>query len=161
MLQSVTLGSNVTLKVVQGETESLVTVTGTLDAAGGAKLLANLKLDTESTFTLSAGALTLGSSLELGENITLNGDYVNLENLQEGSTLTLIQAATGTEITYGNNNYNGADAAMYFADLNQGEYTIVANGTTFGIQKAGSVPEPTTGTLSLLALAGLMARRRK
>lgn len=37
----------------------------------------------------------------------------------------------------------------------------VTNGVFFGLQSISYIPEPATATLSLLALAGLAARRRR
>lgn len=161
-LTNLTLGAAVTLTVEQGSTEKLVTVTGTLEVAHDAILRAHLKLANNSTFTLKEGALTLGSNVTLGENITLDGEYAKgLNSLSDGGLLTLIKAADGT--TLGNiEGYNQQDASLYFAGLNEGAYTVVANTTGLALQKNGTVvPEPATATLSLLALAGLCARRRR
>ncbi|MDO5449585.1 MAG: PEP-CTERM sorting domain-containing protein [Akkermansia sp.] len=132
---------------------------GTLYANTDGTLYANLTLASGSTLALD-GILTLGSTLTLGSDIKLDGALAaDISALEEGGSVTLIQTANGKELTYGAV-YNGADAATYFTGLGDG-YTIVADTGSFSIKKAGSVPEPTTGTLSLLALAGLMARRRR
>ncbi|MCQ2371852.1 MAG: autotransporter-associated beta strand repeat-containing protein [Akkermansia sp.] len=55
------------------------------------------------------------------------------------------------------------DANTLFNNVNQNTYAVVYsfNGTNVGTLAICMVPEPTTGTLSLLALAALAARRRR
>lgn len=63
------------------------------------------------------------------------------------------------------------DASQIFANIGQGFFELCysgsperANGMDTGVvflHKIAATPEPTTGTLSLLALAALAARRRK
>ena len=50
-------------------------------------------------------------------------------------------------------------AADYFTTLLSDEYYITFNEEEFAVYRA--IPEPTTATLSLLALAALAARRRR
>lgn len=148
-----------------GAAESTIEIAtdGTISASTGGTLYANLTLLSGSTLNLD-GVLALGSTLTLGNGIILDGTLGNsVKSLQDGASVTLIQAADNTTLAYGDSTYNGANAATYFAGLGDG-YTIKADSQVFAIQKTGSdpvVPEPTTGTLSLLALAGLMARRRR
>ena len=159
--------------------EGTVTITESLTAGGGT-LLANLNLVDGSTLDLQTGegamaALTLGSNLAFVDGAIVNLDattLAKLDNLVMGSPdnyLELIHAAQGTTLTYGEGGLDNYDD-MWFGQLfdrTAGEYTlkgdfkVVATGETFGLTKVSNVPEPTTGTLSLLALAALAARRRK
>ena len=149
-----------------GAAESTIKIAtdGTISASTGGTLYANLTLLSGSTLDIT-DALTLGSTLTLDAQGGINlGSSLASEvaALEAGDSVTLIKAATGTILDYAGVNYNGA-ASAYFANVGEG-YQIVADGTHVAIQKTGSdpvVPEPTTGTLSLLALAGLMARRRR
>lgn len=91
-----------------------------------------------------------------------------LNGLGSGKTLTLVNAKTGTTPDYGTD-YDGLAASNFFNTGNWADgfrYNVVANDQSFGIRKTAShtaeyTPEPTTATLSLLALAALAARRRK
>ena len=157
--------------------EGTVTITESLTAGGGT-LLANLNLVDGSTLDLSGAgenALTLGSNLAFVDGAIVNLDATTLDKLDAlvmGSSdnyLELVKAATGTTLTYGEDgqgNYNDMWFGQLF-DRTAGEYTlkgdfkVVATGESFGLTKVSNVPEPTTGTLSLLALAALAARRRK
>ena len=163
-LSNLSVGSHIvgvhTNGASSAESTIKIAADGTISASTGA-LYANLTLLSGSTLDLT-GVLTLGSTLILDENggIMLGSALAeSVAQLGENKTVTLIQAAADTTLQYGAV-YNGADAATYFTGLGDG-YTIVADTGSFSIKKAGSVPEPTTGTLSLLALAGLMARRRR
>ena len=166
---SLSIGENKTVAVyapgaatANAPVESTLNVTETLTTATGSTLLSNLVLGDNVTLTLN-DALKLGSQLTLGSGMTLDGALnTQVQALAENGSVTLIQAVDNTNLTY-TGNYNGASASTYFANVGEG-YQIVADGTHVAIQKTGSspvVPEPTTGTLSLLALAGLMARRRR
>ena len=125
----------------------------------GAAINANLNL-TGATVVLNGHQVELGCSLTLG-NTTLEAElpqddtplvlFTGVDSLTLGTT-------AGTDATT-------VDASQYFTNLVADTYNLVYSGVAEGgmvsIQKAGSVPEPTTGTLGLLALAGLMARRRR
>lgn len=168
---SLSIGENKTVAVyapgaetANAPVESTLNVTETLTSATGSTLLSNLVLGNGATLALD-DKLTLGSQLTLGTGMTLGGALnTQVQGLEAGSQVDLITSAANTTLTYAGNGYDGQDANTYFSNLAAGQYTIVADGTHVAIQKTGSspvVPEPTTGTLSLLALAGLMARRRR
>ena len=165
-----------TVAVYQGTeeavTEGTVTITDTL-FAGGSTLLANLTIIANeqgtTTWTLMDNAMTLGSTLALD---TEKGS--RLIQLDE-TTMTAIAAMTeGQEKALV---LNGADAIIYeggdwwdnvfsreYGDglTLTGDYKVgVLSNGDWGVTKFSNVPEPTTGTLSLLALAALAARRRR
>ncbi|MDO5449586.1 MAG: hypothetical protein Q4F30_01720 [Akkermansia sp.] len=149
-------GSQVTLGDNHDGALKLTKLTVTDD---GAAINANLNL-TGATVVLNGHQVELGCSLTLG-NTTLEAELP-----QEDTPLVLF---TGVDsLTLGTTAGTGAttvDASQYFTNLAADTYNLVYSGVDAGgevsIQKAGSVPEPTTGTLSLLALAGLMARSRR
>ena len=105
------------------------------------------------------GVLTLGSELTLGSGNTLKG--VDWSTLTNGQSITLIEGVdsivggyTGP-ITAGNVFSNVTDTSTMHYSL---VYSAQAQTLTM---QASNVPEPTTATLSLLALMGLAARRRR
>lgn len=180
-LDSMIIGGGSTVRVLydldeQTKVEGTVTITESL-TAGGATLLANLVMTDGSTLDLQTGegamaALTLGSNLAFVDGGLVILDATTLAKLDElvmgteGNYLELVHAATGTTLTYGEDgtaDYNGMWFGQLFdrPDTLIGDFKVFATGETFGLTKVSNVPEPTTGTLSLLALAALAARRRK
>ncbi|MDO4954998.1 MAG: hypothetical protein Q4E43_07670 [Akkermansia sp.] len=171
--------SGATVAVYQGDTESaegMVNIKETLTAGGGT-LLANLTLvgtDGHVSLDLSDitaqegwAALTLGSQFGIAEGTLVTLDAVTisaLEGLRIGDSLDLIQALSpDDQLTYLNAAYDGMwfDALFERVAGVKGDYLVYATRESFGLTKVSNVPEPTTGTLSLLALAALAARRRK
>ena len=179
-LQKLTIsGATATVAVYQGDTESaegMVNITETLTAGGGT-LLANLTLvgtDGHVSLDLSDitaqegwAALTLGSQFGIAEGTLVTLDAVTisaLEGLRIGDSLDLIQALSpDDQLTYLDAAYDGMwfDALFERVDGVKGDYLVYATGESFGLTKVSNTPEPTTGTLSLLALAALAARRRR
>ncbi|MDO4818645.1 MAG: autotransporter-associated beta strand repeat-containing protein [Akkermansia sp.] len=131
-------------------------------------LHANLELLSDSVWDLGGGYMYLGSDLTLSDNIWLDADTIRALDLMEiGETHWMVNAVDGTKITYDDADvwydskfvrdaYEGGDSL-------EGDFIIVQNndGTKWGLKKVSDTPEPTTGTLSLLALCALAARRRR
>ena len=93
-------------------------------------------------------------------NVTIGIQDVNVDvqAWTPGTTVTLVQAAkviTGIE--------SGKEVDIKRGDqvIVQGQLVLSDDNMTLSLSIPGSVPEPTTGTLGLLALAGLCIRRRK
>ena len=183
-LKSMTIGEGSTVAVYTDETaaiEGTVTITESLTAGGG-KLYANLTLEGHEGEQLlywdlnGAGenALTLGSVLTLDTQsglIQLDNETMQqiaaLGDRGEYLELVLNGGEPGTLGYDGDAWFDGVFSRSYLdADGVEstlgGDYNVqlLENGN-FGIVKFSNVPEPTTGTLSLLALAALAARRRK
>lgn len=144
------------------DTASETTISvGTLTAGTGATLNANLKFSATSTLNL-AGSLAMGSSVELASGMTLGLSPEMLEKLYSGVSLELftgVDALTldGETITAGTT----LPADDIFSGLSADyTYEMGFNGGVVSLS-ATMVPEPTTATLSLLALAALAARRRR
>ena len=177
-------------KDVNGSMNQLATlhVEGTAGFGSGITLNANLVMEQgavvtladtvklEGTLTLQAGLMLDGAVLEViagleeGESCTLfhNVDGLNVQSLQQTVTLynmRSLAAQTNDALSYrALMDGEQAAAADYFSNL-AGDRNLVlsynsAEGTV-SITHAQAVPEPTAATLSLLALAGLCARRRR
>jgi len=167
---TLTLGATVNLDVT-----SVLTVT-TINIIGGSVVTsANNTAVSGSTALITAGSIAGGANSTLTLTLTAQaiGEMVFVDNVftlidldiaYEGSFLLdldqLVEAlANGTD--------NVIDADGIVFNVGNTEYTIssVIN-TDDGSQKiiiteGETIPEPSTATLSLLALAGLLARRRR
>ena len=172
-LRDMTLtGQNAAVEVLDREKvgqEAKVSIGGTL-TAGGATLLANLELQDGATLDVDGKTMTLGSQLTLGKNLYLDAATMQaMDALEVGQTHYIIRNYKGTNISY-TENYDGTWYGSLFNRVSDetetayrltGDYTIVATPNEVGFYKVSMTPEPTTGTLSLLALCALAARRRK
>jgi hypothetical protein len=129
----------------------------------GATLNANLELVDGSTLALAGNSLALGSSLTLGNVLLDDATLAEVWALGAGESLTLFSGVD--TLVVGGSSYTGAfttDAARIFANVGEAdEYILIYSGSADGVVSIQAVPEPTTATLSLLALAGLVARRRR
>ncbi|MCQ2371978.1 MAG: autotransporter-associated beta strand repeat-containing protein [Akkermansia sp.] len=173
-VEDLTIGADSSVSFYKSAAEGVegtITVTDTLNAGGGT-LKANLTIigsgDEEAPTQLNLGgaALTLGSKLTVDTTsglILLDADTIAaLEGLALGHDLDLFKALEETQLNYGSE-YNGTWFDAMFVRTNDvhGDYRVYASDTSFGLTKVSKTPEPTTGTLSLLALAALAARRRR
>lgn len=177
-VQNLEIGAYQGVQVVkiEGETapEATVTVTEALTGGSG-RLFANLTftdVDIQDginpLFNVNGGgdnALTLGSTFGItdGTIVSLDAETINaLANLANGQSLDLIRAYDQTALSY-LGEYNNMSFDQLFARTEglEGDYVVYATGESFGLKKTAGVPEPTTGTLSLLALVALAARRRR
>ena len=113
------------------------------------------------TYTLETRYLIMGDS---GDDFN-PGAYGSLTlsgGLMTGTdNLTLTSALTSNPVLTSENKYTSDTLTATEADY--GKYILGCDGSGIYVQyvKADIVPEPTTATLSLLALAGLAARRRR
>ncbi len=156
-----------------GNNEGTVT-TQALTVGANATLNANLVLANGAKVTM-AGALTMGSTLTLGTGMELNGALLtSVTDLTEGNTVDLFTGVDG--LTLGSTSYD-ADTSLelgtetlstYFGNVTNPDiylgYDAATNVVYAGVMQAPvtpAIPEPTTATLSLLALAALAARRRR
>ena len=151
----ITFNAGTTLQV-QGD--SLIT--------GDVLLLAGSSLDID-------GAITINGGLTLGLGLTLSGDILaDIRNLQAGQSLTLVSGleslAVQTQELMRSVEYatvqSGQElvAADHFSNLQGvGNLVLVYDETAGTVKITQTVPEPTTATLSLLALVALASRRRR
>lgn len=112
--------------------------------------------------TLNGGSITFenGSVLTVTNGVELNGATVvvnvdSIEDIVSGAEIILFNDTTGT-LTFD-------DTVITFVDANGEETQATVNGAATGgsITVNTVIPEPTTATLSLLALAALAGRRRR
>lgn len=162
-----------------------ITVSELAELQAGATLNADLVLASGATLELG-GTMTLEGVLNLQTGLTLSGTVLDIvKGLTEGDSYTLftgveglnlqqtitlfnmrsLAAQTEDAVTYepfmGDTQVAAAD---YFSNLNGNSGLVLDYNSSTGavsITYAAAVPEPATATLSLLALAGLCARRRR
>ena len=173
-VKNITVGQEGIVEILDYESgqEATVTVTEEL-AAGTGTLLANLVFEDNSALLVDGAqkALHVGSTLTMGQNIALDGTTLQaLDDLAVGDYFWLIDAADGRELSYtgptGDDAWYDSVFSRTAADGGhnlEGDFNIVFNDEldAFGLKKFSNTPEPTTGTLSLLALMALAARRRR
>ena len=151
----------------QATTEGTVTITESL-VAGGGTLLANLEMADGSKLDVNGGdamALTLGSEFNLAEGaiVTLDEETLaaiaNLENI--GDTVILVKQYQDHALTTNLQNGDWSRTHFDLSTITDADYKLFVTDSQIGLVKCSNVPEPTTGTLSLLALMALAARRRR
>ena len=126
--------------------------TSALTINGAAAINADLVFAANSTITFTEGTVTLGCSIDFGTGTTIALGEAYVEDMSANGQVLLFTGVDGLDpenlknvaVTIGN--VQGILKAELQGD---GSYNIYAT------------PEPATATLSLLALAGLMARRKR
>ena len=127
----------------------------------------------EADSTLNASA-TGGSGIALGSSLTIMDGGINLSKadfeavagLGYGDRYVLFNGVDSLTL---DQTYTEAitpemqvDAAGWFHGMDSEKYYVVYDGSNVGqVAIFCATPEPATGTLSLLALAALAARRRR
>lgn len=158
-------GGNLTVKGTVNTSDTLSYTSGKIDA--------NLNVKDSTVLTLN-GTVDMTGTLTLGNSLTLNGSKITeILALTEGGRVDLFSGVS-TLILGGTNYLAGAlteDNGLAFGDCFS--YTAPMSATSGGDIYLGfdangmvyagmrNIPEPTTATLSLLALAALAARRRR
>ena len=162
-----------------------VTVTELVKLADGAKLAGNLTLARGATVELG-GTLTLEGALNLQTGLTLSGTVLEtISGLEEGQSHILFSGVSALNVqetmTLSNMRSIAAqtqqtasyrelmdgqqvEAGDYFSNLAGNSGLVLSYNSeagTVSVSHTQAIPEPTTATLSLLALAGLCARRRR
>lgn len=175
------IGTNLSLSVYKGTTvseaeESALYIQGKLVGLTNSTINANLTMMGGSELDVSGTentGINLGSALTFNLGMKLSEADVNaVLGMNEGGAYHLFNSVDSiTLASSGYSNWTQAitladavDASTYFTNLEQGKYFITyTGGENVGkvMLMGATVPEPATGTLSLLALAALAARRRR
>ncbi len=154
----------------QTEQEARINVSGSASFGSAVTLNADLVMKTGSSLNL-AGAVQMGSDVRLENGITLGGAlYEEVLTLNVGERVILFSGVdslylgsspdAATSITLS----DGVLAKDYFTNLSDNYFLVYDTSLGNGLGElsiAMTVPEPTTATLSLVALAALAMRRRR
>ncbi|MGN0820467.1 MAG: beta strand repeat-containing protein [Akkermansia sp.] len=168
------IGDNATVGVYSGPdttTESSLNIYGSenskasLTIGSDATLKANLSV-AYAKLTFNGGPLAMGSTLTLfadGNSVLSGIDFTTVT----ATGLTLFKGVDGFSTSWDSASTDAVtidDASTIFGNLDTGAYSLRYTGGTNGdvlLIANNPTPEPTTATLSLLALMGLAARRRR
>ena len=181
-ISDLTIGANDTLDLNDGTNKGTAAVSGTMKAGGTSaapsKLDGNLTMNSGSTYDVSAsggiGGLNLTGALTIQTGAQLSADdlagvldlgWFGMYDLAFGVT---DMSSFGTEVDWS----KGVDATTVFGTEALGGRTeefyirysqteMGGNGNNVGAVYIYRIPEPATGTLSLLALCALAGRRRR
>ena len=124
--------------------------------------------DTAATITLAAGSEIVELTSDMFDTVTLTGTDLWLDMTAIAGTVasaeyasldfrSLTRALSNAMVDVDNLKVYATTDGMTYKQA----YAMTDHGTTTTLYFAGMVPEPATGTLSLLAFAALAARRRK
>ena len=174
-VQDIMLGADRTLSVYRNGTaseanETTLTIRGRLEAQGaGGTINANVVMESGSELDVSrteGHGIGLGSTLTIKEGIGLSSsDLATLYGLAEDERYNLFTGVD--ELVLDTTPYQAIhpqdriDAAGWFRGVEPQHIYMVYDGSNVGLYCVVPLPEPTTSTLSLLALAALAARRRR
>ena len=145
----------------------------------------NLTLGAGTALTLNGygddAAATINGTLSLGSDMQLNGVEQLLADLNAQAVgengLKSLKLFNVVSVDFGDVEATlamaadaleeeqpliaGYDASKYFSSLDVGAYALIFQNSALYLQTTAPIPEPTTATLSLLALTALAARRRR
>ena len=190
-IDSISTLSSDLIEVKNGSLDNAGTITAYTEGAVDAmlKLVGGSVVNTgtiEIDTTINSGALTLNGGVMA--DVTMNGGELYVTGAAKAETLTLnsgvVWFSEGYVLDLQGNDLvlNGTDLMLVVADGAQlaDKYTLFTGvsenaefnitlvdslgnnlGAATGVAAVAYIPEPTTATLSLLALAGLAARRRR
>lgn len=164
-LSNLAIGQDLIVSVYVGTgqteaTEGNLHITGSLAGMRGSRLNANLWLAAGAVLDVSATqgmGITMGSDIHLASGMLLSEADLAQLGETDYALFSSVDALYLGEYTY----TGSVDAQQYFSNLAAGEYRLEYANRSVYLSRTGSAPEPATGTLTLLALAALVTRRRR
>lgn len=175
------IGTNLSLSVYKGNVvseaeETALFIQGKLVGLTNSTINADLTMMAGSELDVSGTentGINLGSALTFNLGMKLSdADVDAVQGMRDGGVYHLFNSVDS--ITLASSDYtnwtqaitveDAVDASTYFTNLEKGQYFITyTGGANVGqvMLMGAAVPEPATGTLSLLALSALVARRRR
>lgn len=155
---ALTLAADATLTVAQGSNITIA-LNSMKDADGALQLADAADLEVfATTITLDLADVSLGELAAVATEAGTSVSYTLMTGGEDWNTMltdgTLTLENAGTSITL---DYQGTELLIQQVGLAEKDGALVAELKVSG----KSIPEPTTATLSLLALAALAARRRR
>jgi hypothetical protein len=153
----------------RAEQEARLNISGTANFGMGVTLNADLVMKSGATLKI-ADTVQMGSDVRLESGLQLAGaQYDTLSSLRVGEKVTLF---SGVDSLFLGNSTVASEAitlddrvlaSEYFNNLSDIYFLVYDTmaGVGQGELSIAMIPEPTTVTLSLMALAGLAARRRR
>ena len=153
-----------TLTMVSGSEAANVTVdSGTINVTGSTQI-GSLTLNGKSVLNFDFTQTETPAMVELSSDLTLSGDTTIMVTVSS----EMLENLDNQEFLFFSDNVSNLTQANIIFTDNDGEtqdkVASVTLGSTSGsikVDSTVSIPEPTTATLSLLALAGLAMRRRR
>lgn len=156
-INTLTLNAGTTVQLGEDHTGQLTTSALTINSNANSELHINadLVIAEGGSVTFNGGTVTLGCSVTFGEGSTVALGTAYLDELAANGKVLLF-----TDVESYSDNLESIVVTGNFASghLFAESYTAAGGATKFNIY---ATPEPATATLSLLALAGLAARRRR
>ncbi|MBQ8243207.1 MAG: PEP-CTERM sorting domain-containing protein [Bacteroidaceae bacterium] len=160
-------GASIT--VDEGSTFNMKVVGDYKDYTGNFYINGTLNLDLDYDNGIPSTVFTLGDNASLSvSNSTTNGAVTLNANLigNEAGVIYTRDLLTYNNAAFTNVAYNFGEGWTNVGDgeitgANQYKITNNTTGISVSYMAVAPIPEPTTATLSLLALAGLAARRRR
>ena len=170
-LTELVIGANNTVGVYEGTSAPTTPATGNEGTLTVTNLTANSGSILNANLVLNGANLTLNGSLTMGSSLTLNNvNLVNWNTLvgnQTGNSIVLFTSVD--ELTLGDTTYKATElteavqvgAGTVFSNQGASAYNLSFGHDGVVSLMTQDTPEPTTATLSLLALMALAARRRR
>ena len=164
IVKDVQVNEGGTLTMVSGSEAANVTVdSGTINVTGSTQI-GSLTLNGKSVLNFDFTQTETPAMVELSSDLTLSGDTTIMVTVSS----EMLENLDNQEFLFFSDNVNNlTQANIIFTDNDdetQDKVVSVTSGSTSGsikVDSTVSIPEPTTATLSLLALAGLAMRRRR
>lgn len=153
-LSALTLTSDALIQVKEDHTGTLTTTALTVSGTG-AKMYANLVMNSGELTFADDSILTMGCDVNIGNDVTVVLTDAMVQSIMSGNDVEIITGVDHADL---------GQSLTFIGSGTMSDY-VAAHESMYSLKQVGNkiyiTPEPATATLSLLALAGLMARRRR